>query len=255
MIVPLLKAAPEYVWLPVVRRVIPPARVESPDTDRLSKATAEPIDADASRSPPIVSDSRPEAVLSTASAKVTRPRFGPSSRSRTMSPVSVVAWSNSTLPPAVIMSPAVETPDGASRLTAVPDVAAEMMSPAAVIVSVVPATTSSVRATVMPERAARGETAATVSIVRSSASRNTIEPVSAASVAMSLVASERFQSVPVPSSPRPPARIARPCETVEAGPLETVTSRTVAVPVSMPVTVAVGRASRPSSIVVIWLIE
>ena len=253
--VPVLVAAPEYVWLPVVRSVMPAARVESPVTDRLWSATAEPIDPAASRSAAIVSDSCPAVVPSTASAKVATPRVAPSSRSSTTSPVSVVAWLKSTSPPSVTTSPAVEMPDGAERVAAVPPMAPEMMSPAAVIASVVPAVTVSVRSTVMPEIAVRGVTAATVPMVKSSTSRNTTDPVSAASVAMSLVASDRFQSLPAPSSPRPPARIARPWPTVEAVPPEIVTSRTVPVPASIPVVVTVCLVSRASSTVVSWLIE
>ena len=142
-------------------------------------------------------------------------------------------------------------PDGASRSITVPDEAAEMMSPAAVIVSVVPAVTRSVLSTVMPESSLRGVTAATVQIVRSSMSRNTIEPVLAASVPMSLPTSSRFHLVPAPSRPTAAARIARLWSTREGVPPETVTRRAVPAPTSMPVTVAVGRESRPSSIVVI----
>ena len=152
------------------------------------------------------------------------------------------------------MEPAVLMPEGALSWTAVP-VEAETMSPSAVIVSVVPAVTESVRATVMPESEALGETATTVSIVRSSVSVREIEPVLPARVETSFVASDSDQSVPAPSSPRPLARIGRPCETVDAALPETVTSRAVADPNWMPVTATVEETSRASSVVVIRPIE
>ena len=258
-----------------------------PDTDNDSSAVVTPTDASVTRFPVTVRLSEPDVVPSTVLLNRTAPVFFPSTVDAAMSPVSVTAFSNTTSPPSVVTSPAVEMPLAPRSVTAVPLALSDEMSPAAESVSTVPASSVTtptvliaasiptvvvpVRSTVeppamacftatlvaavtdtapvarMPDRAFCGTTASTLPIVTSSVSRRVTTPVSAARRSTSFVASDSVHVPPTPSSPSSAAVIALVCVTVAPF----VTSRTVPLPAAMPVTVTGSALIRAESVVLI----